>query len=125
MRRLLIRSEEHTSELHELGFRLGLDDFGSQYANLSIFSNIKFDTIKLDRALVSQIVGNPINRTLIEDIVHICDSYGMCCIAEGVETVAQMNTLKEIGCRYAQGFYFDRPLPAKEFEHKYLRNQKN
>lgn len=117
--------QEVTNRFHELGFRLGLDDFGSQYANLSIFSNIKFDTIKLDRALVSQIVGNPINRTLIEDIVHICDSYGMCCIAEGVETVAQMNTLKEIGCRYAQGFYFDRPLPAKEFEHKYLRNQKN
>lgn len=117
--------QEITNRFHELGFRLGLDDFGSQYANLSIFSNIKFDTIKLDRALVSQIVGNPINRTLIGDIVHICDSYGMRCIAEGVETVAQMNTLKEIGCRYAQGFYFDRPLPAEEFEQKYLRNQKN
>lgn len=104
-----------------LGFRLSLDDFGSQYANLSIFTSIRFDTIKLDRMLIAKLVSNPISRTLIEDIVRICDTYGMECLAEGVETAAQVKALKALGCRYAQGFYYDRPLQI--FAHSFPDEQ--
>lgn len=106
---------------HACGLRLGLDDFGSQYANLPLFTNVKFDTVKLDRSLIADVASNPINRTLVQDIVRICRTYGIDCVAEGVETQAQVDALLEMDCFHAQGFYYDRPLPAEVFEEKYLR----
>ena len=103
------------------GLHMSLDDFGSQYANLSLFTNVKFETVKLDRSLISELVSNPINRTLVRDLVQICQAYHMTCVAEGVETRDQVSALLEIGCTYAQGFYYDRPLPAQSFAQKYLR----
>ena len=107
----------------EHGIRLSLDDFGSQYANISVFANVRFDTVKLDRSLIAKLAGNAINQMLVRDIVRICQTNGMRCIAEGVETAAQIAALQEAGCRYAQGYYFDRPLPAEQFEEKYLRDR--
>ena len=102
------------------GLRIGLDDFGSRYANLSLFTNVTFDTVKLDRSLISEIAENPINRMLVHDLIHICGTRGMRCVAEGVETEEQKAALLEMGCHEAQGFYFDKPLPADEFAVKYL-----
>lgn len=59
---------------------------------------------------------------LIRDLVEICNTCGMKCVAEGVETHEQVSALMDIGCIYVQGFYYDRPLPADEFEKKYLRS---
>ncbi len=102
------------------GLRFALDDFGSRYANLSVFTNVTFDTVKLDRSLIREISHNAVSRTLVGNITRICDSRGITCIAEGVETLAQIAALREEGCTYAQGFYYDRPLPVQEFEQKYL-----
>ena len=71
--------------------------------------------------LIAKLVSNPISRTLIEDIVRICDTYGMECLAEGVETAAQVKALKALGCRYAQGFYYGRPLQI--FAHSFPDEQ--
>ena len=106
---------------HACGLRMSLDDFGSQYANFSLFTNVKFETVKLDRSLIAELAVNPMSRTLIRDLVQICRAYGMTCVAEGVENQEQVAALLEMGCAYAQGFYYDRPLPAEEFERKYLR----
>ena len=108
-------------EFHACGLRMSLDDFGSQYANFSLFTNVKFETVKLDRSLIAELTVNPMSRTLIRDLVQICRAYGMTCVAEGVENQEQAAALLEMGCAYAQGFYYDRPLPAAEFERKYLR----
>ena len=120
-----------TSELQEIverfrscGLRISLDDFGSQYANIPLFTSVKFDTVKLDRSLIRELVDNPINRMLIRDIICICHACGMTCVAEGVESTDQISALTEMGCSYAQGFYYDRPLPAERFEQKYLRGGK-
>ncbi len=109
-------------KFREFGIEFGLDDFGSQYANISTFTNVKFDTVKLDRSLIAEVASNEMNRDLVKDIVEICNSHGVTCVAEGVETKAQEETLIEIGCLYAQGYFYDRPMPAKKFEHKYLEN---
>lgn len=106
-----------------LGMRFSLDDFGSHYANMSVFTNIKFDTIKLDRSLINELSYNMVGRMLVEDIVNICGHCGMTCIAEGVESKAQEDALLEAGCFYAQGYYYDRPLPEQEFERKYLKKK--
>lgn len=108
-------------QYHACGLRLSLDDFGSKYANLPLFANVKFDTVKLDRGLIAEVAVNPISRTLVENIVNICRKFQMSCVAEGVENAEQVSTLLDMGCELAQGFYFDKPLPLEEFERKYLR----
>lgn len=112
---------EQLDRYRELGVRFALDDFGSQYANISVFTNVKFDEVKLDRSLISQLSNNPKGRMLVRDLVDICRSAGMNCVAEGVENQAQVAALTEAGCICAQGYYYDRPLPAERFEEKYLR----
>ena len=104
----------------DIGFEL--DDFGSRYANVSVFSNIKFNTIKLDRSLIKDLPGNEISRILVKNIAEICRTFGMKCVAEGVETQIQKEILLEAGCVYGQGYYFDRPMPAWKFEEKYLKD---
>ena len=108
-------------QFRQCGLRFSLDDFGSKYANLPIFTSVKFDTVKLDRSLITELASNPINRMLIRDIIQICQTCGMTCVAEGVETQEQIAALQEMGCSYAQGFFYDRPLPTDQFEQKYLR----
>ena len=108
-------------QLHDSGIRIGLDDFGSQYANFALLTSARFDTLKLDRSMIAGLVNSPINQTLVQNIVRICRTYDMTCVAEGVETGEQVRTLLKLGCLYAQGFYYDRPLPAQAFAQKYLR----
>lgn len=107
-------------KFRDCGLRISLDDFGSQYANLSLFTNVDFETIKLDRSLIEGLIENQMSRSLVQDLVRLCKIYDMTCVAEGVETEAQIEALLEIGCNYAQGFFYDRPLPADAFEKKYL-----
>ena len=108
---------------HACGLRLSLDDFGSQYANLALFTNVKFDTVKIDRSLIADVVSNPIAQTLVRDIVQICRTHHQNCVAEGVENPSQLDALLKMGCPYAQGYYFDRPMPAQVFAEKYLRGE--
>ena len=111
---------EVAQKFREYGIRLSLDDFGSQYANLSLFASERFDTVKLDKSLVAGIFKTEVNRTLIRDIVNICRKYDMACVAEGVETREQVEALLEAGCNFAQGFYYDAPMQVMEFRLKYL-----
>lgn len=111
---------EIVKQFRSCGLQVSLDDFGSQYANLPLFTNVKFDTVKLDRSLITELVTNPINRMLVQDIIQICQTYDMTCVAEGVETPEQASTLLEMGCTYAQGFYYGKPLPAEAFRQRYL-----
>jgi hypothetical protein len=109
-------------KFHACGLNISLDDFGSQYANFSLFTNVQFQTVKLDRSLIAELANNPMNRTFVQDLVQLCRTYGMICVAEGVETKAQASALLEMGCIYAQGFLYDRPLTADALEKKYLEN---
>lgn len=107
--------------LQENGFSIALDDFGTAYANLSILSSVPFDIIKLDQSLVRDLAENNVNRSILESTVRICEQTNARCVAEGVETLDLCNILREAGCRYAQGYYFDKPIPPDAFEQKYLQ----
>ena len=104
----------------ELGVRMGLDDFGSDYSSLSVLANVPFDSVKIDRSLVSGLSSNGVARMLVGNIANVCKSRGMDCIAEGVETKEQIRALIEAGCNTAQGYYYGRPIPIEEFERTYL-----
>ena len=114
---------EIVKSFRECGIGFELDDFGSRYANMSIFSNIKFKTIKLDKSLINDLPGNEISRMLVKNIAEICETFGMKCIAEGVETEKQKEALLNAGCQYGQGFYYARPMPAWKFEEEYLNTR--
>lgn len=104
-----------------MGVRVGLDDFGSDYSNLAVLVNVPFDSVKIDRSLVEGLPGNDAARMVVRNIAQVCKSRRTQCVAEGVETKEQVIALIEEGCRYAQGYYYSKPIPAREFERKYLR----
>ena len=112
--------EKVVNQFRQFDIQFGLDDFGSRYANMSIFSTIKFRTIKLDRSLIDDLPGNDISKMMVANIASICKSFGMYCVAEGVETRQQVTELLKAGCIYGQGFYYSRPIPSWKFEEKYL-----
>lgn len=113
--------EEQIRRFGEYGLRFSLDDFGSGYSNVTMLSELKFHSVKLDRGLIKNITENTMTRMIVKDLVHICESCGMLCVAEGVENQTQADMLLEDGCICAQGFYYDRPMSLESFEEKYLR----
>jgi len=82
------------------------------------------DVLKLDREFIRNIENTEKARHLVILILDIAKNLKVPVIAEGVETELQLNFLKESGCQMVQGFYFSKPLPAKEFEDKYFNNMK-
>ena len=106
----------------QFGMKFGLDDFGSHYSNMSIFTNVKFDTIKLDRSLINELASNEADQLLVKNIIQICKNGQMTCVAEGVETKAQVSALLAMGCSICQGYYYSKPLSPTDFEQKWLDN---
>ena len=102
--------------LQKLGFRIEMDDFGSGYSSLNMLSVLPIDTLKLDMSFVRNAFKERKDTRLLEVMILLAESFGVTTIAEGVETAEQMFTLKMMGCDIIQGYYFSKPLPAKEFE---------
>ncbi len=102
--------------LQKLGFRIEMDDFGSGYSSLNMLSALPIDALKLDMSFVRNAFREHKDTRLLEVMILLAESFGATTIAEGVETAEQMLTLKMMGCDIIQGYYFSKPLPAKEFE---------
>ncbi|MEA3016850.1 MAG: hypothetical protein QOI38_1572 [Sphingomonadales bacterium] len=98
--------------LRESGARIVLDDFGAGYASVSYLREIDFDAIKLDGSLVVAAAESPSALRLLRGVVQLCASLGVPCVAEHVETEAQLAVLKRLHCRYGQGFLLAEPLAA-------------
>jgi diguanylate cyclase (GGDEF)-like protein/PAS domain S-box-containing protein len=117
---LLERTEQMLDRLHELkslGVRLAIDDFGTGYSSLSYLSRFPVDVLKVDRSFIARIQLESSNeRELTRTIVQLGRSLNMSTVAEGVETVEQLDTLRAIGCDLAQGYLFSVPRPAREIE---------
>ena len=108
-------------KLKEYGFSISIDDFGVRNASLSLFTTINFDILKLDRSLVKTLAQNQKARILIRSLAVICSDLGIKLIAEGVETLEQLDILKELRCNEVQSYLFSKPLPLNDFENKYLQ----
>ena len=108
-------------KLKEYGFSISIDDFGVRNASLSLFTTINFDILKLDRSLVKTLAQNQKARILIRSLAVICSDLGIKLIAEGVETLEQLDILKELRCNEVQGYLFSKPLPLNDLENKYLQ----
>ena len=103
--------------IRNAGFSLSLDDFGSQFSNLSILSVMDFDELKFDRSLVMTLEENEKSQVVMAHSVQMCrDLKHTHSLAEGIETEGQLKLLQNYQCDYGQGYYFSKPLPPQEFE---------
>ena len=117
--------EEISREIVGDGYCLSLDDFGAQYSNLSILSSLQLSELKIDKSIINDLYSNQNTRILVEHLIHICRQLGIDSVAEGVEEREQLQILEDIGCTYAQGYLYNKPIPVPDFERKYLAGPGN
>jgi diguanylate cyclase (GGDEF)-like protein/PAS domain S-box-containing protein len=115
---LLVQNFERThqllSEVQAKGIHVSIDDFGTGYSSLSYLHRLPVDALKIDRAFISYMGQDAKNQTIAESIIALSNVLGLNAIAEGIETVDQLNWLQDHGCEYGQGYLFSRPIPAQE-----------
>ncbi|MBS6758758.1 sensor domain-containing phosphodiesterase [Hungatella hathewayi] len=98
------------------GFSVSLDDFGSKYSNLSILTTLDFNEIKFDKSLVDKLSSDAKSRIVMKNTMQICRELPMTrSLAEGIETVEQLDLLHQYHCDYGQGYYFAKPMSAESF----------
>ena len=104
------RSAGVLSELKALGVGLDIDDFGTGYSSLSRLQGFRVDTLKIDRIFVSRMDSDAETHEIVRVIVMLAHHLGLEVVAEGVETPAQLDLLRHLGCERAQGYLFSRPV---------------
>lgn len=108
-------AQQWLGTVRKMGMRIYLDDFGTGYSSLSYLKRFPVDTVKVDKSFVRDMGSDTSDRALIEAVVAMARSLGMQVVAEGVENESQLELLRQMNCRGAQGFHFSRPVPAEEF----------
>ena len=100
--------------LRDTGLRVAIDDFGTGYSSLSRLDTLPVDIIKLDHSFNAGIATSPRRAQMLESVVGMAEALGLSLVAEGVETLEQDAVLRGVGCRYAQGWLYGRPVPLDE-----------
>lgn len=107
---------ERMVELSNSGFSLSIDDFGTGFSSLSYLKDYPFDILKIDRSFIAGVAEDEGSRNVVRIIIDLAKSFGVRVIAEGVTNKDQLDTLLELGCDMAQGFYFHKPEAAISFK---------
>lgn len=108
---------EGIEELHTLGINFSLDDFGTGYSSFSLLQKLPISSLKIDRSFVSGVTKNADDREIVKALIRLAHSLNKEIIAEGVETIEQLNFLASYGCHQAQGYLYSKPITYEEFEH--------
>lgn len=109
--------------LHQLrvfGFKLSIDDFGTDYSSLSRLKAFNVDLLKIDRSFVHEMIEDEDDATIVRAIIDLGAALGLITLAEGVETVEQFELLKSYGCTRCQGYYFGKPVSAEQFSEQWM-----
>lgn len=112
-------------ELKALGITVSVDDFGTGFSSLAHLKRFPLDVLKIDRYFVKDIQHDPINEALVKSILSLSEDLKLENVAEGIETQAQLECLRKLGCRVVQGYFISRPVPAEQLtlllDHDWLR----
>lgn len=112
--------------LKKAGFQISIDDFGSGYSSLNMLKDIPADVLKIDKEFLSHSAENPKGAIILSSIVTMAKQLNLRTIAEGVELIEEVTMLKRIGCEMVQGYYYAKPMPAKDFNQLLLaKNPEN
>jgi diguanylate cyclase (GGDEF)-like protein len=109
------RSHRVLEELREMGVRISIDDFGTGYSSLAYLKQVPADEIKIDKSFVMNMLADEADARIVAQVVSLGHSFGLEVVAEGVESAEVAAKLTDMGCDYAQGFHYAKPLPPKDF----------
>ena len=122
---MLLQNIEETIEkmmaLKALGIHFSIDDFGTGYSSLAYLKRLPVDKLKIDQSFVSDITTDSSDAAIVDTIIAMAKHLDIGVIAEGVETIDELNFLREKGCHVYQGYYFSKPLPQNELV-QFVRN---
>lgn len=110
------------NELKSIGIKFAVDDFGIGYSSLNYLKHLPISQLKIDRSFVQEITTNPEDKLIVSTIIKMAQSLNHDVVAEGVETIEQMNYLRSQHCSKMQGYIFSKPLPVDEFESLLYKN---
>ena len=102
-------------QIENIGIKLLIDDFGTGYASLSYLQRYNFDSLKIDRSYINNVLRSEQDAKLVKAVIAMAKSLGMSVVSEGVETKAQLDFLLAADCEFMQGYYFSKPVSADEF----------
>jgi diguanylate cyclase (GGDEF)-like protein/PAS domain S-box-containing protein len=108
------RTQKVLSELHAWGVKLAIDDFGTGYSSLARLKHLPVDILKIDRSFIRDVQKDRDMASMVRAMIQLAQGLGMTPLAEGIETVGELEFLRANGCRLAQGFLFSRPVPAEK-----------
>lgn len=115
---LLVRNptiaKRKLARLKSMGFGLSLDDFGTGFSSIGYLRQFPFDWLKIDKSFISELGTNPTANALIQSMIALGDAMDIAVVAEGIETVEQLQLLRLLQCEYVQGYYLAKPMPAEE-----------
>jgi EAL domain-containing protein (putative c-di-GMP-specific phosphodiesterase class I) len=97
--------------LRALGVSIAIDDFGTGFSSLATLADLPVDVLKLDRSFIGAMIDSPAHEALVGGVVSMADRMDLPVVAEGVETAEQLDALRTLGCRWAQGYHLGRPAP--------------
>lgn len=118
------RMREMVAELHDHGFEFSIDDFGSGLSSLSMVADTLPDEIKIDRSLLRKNCEDERERIILESIFLFANRLNMRTVAEGVETKEQLGFLRTCNCNLIQGFYFDQPMPERDYRERLINRDR-
>ena len=105
-------TKHRSTELRRRGFKLAIDDLGAGYAGLTSFATLEPEVVKLDMSLIRGIEASPVKRHIVESMTRLCRELDMKVVAEGIETMAELATVIDLGCDHLQGYLLGRPAPT-------------
>ena len=106
--------KKNMKRLHDCGYVIWLDDFGSGYSSLNVLKDFDFDLLKIDMEFLKNFSGNEKAHVIVGSIIRLADQLGMMTLTEGVETEESVEYLKQAGCGRLQGFYYGKPMPYED-----------
>lgn len=109
-----VNSIEYMRQMRAYGFKIALDDFGTGYSSLKYIKDFPLDVIKIDRSFVQDVITDNGTESIVQTTLLMTSLLGLDSVAEGVETLEQFNYFVKYGCKFIQGYYFDKPMPAND-----------
>lgn len=107
-------------KLRALGVRLAIDDFGTGYASMSMLHKLPFQKLKIDREFVTNVNSTTDKQAICTSLIALGSGLGLSVLAEGTETLAEVEFLRACGCHLFQGYYFSRPVPAEVIQGRFI-----